>query len=136
VVAAETGQYQIRLTAQGGYNQPTAVVLVVVNRAGPQATSSSWSRRAGSACTSVPLTAGGSGVRSGCTDVVAAEEAWMNAAVVIVLGVLIGAAAGVVFAWLAHGGYEANDAMIGTGFLGALLGALAGAALVTLRRRQ
>jgi hypothetical protein len=30
VTAAETGQYQIRLTAQGGYNQPTATVLVVV----------------------------------------------------------------------------------------------------------
>ncbi|WP_212994282.1 hypothetical protein [Actinoplanes auranticolor] len=33
VIAAETGQYQIRLTAQGGYNQPTAVVLVVVKSA-------------------------------------------------------------------------------------------------------
>jgi hypothetical protein len=47
VVAAETGQYQIRLTAQGGYNQPTAVVLVVVKSARPQATSSSWPQRAG-----------------------------------------------------------------------------------------
>ena len=60
----------------------------------------------------------------------------MNAAVVIFLGVLIGAAAGAAFAWLASGGYEANDAMIGTGFLGALLGALAGAVLVTLQRRR
>jgi hypothetical protein len=59
----------------------------------------------------------------------------MNAAVVILLGVLLGAAAGIVLAWSAHSGYEANDAMIGTGFLGALAGALAGAVVVTLRRR-
>jgi hypothetical protein len=33
VVAAEAGQYQARLTAQGGYSQPTAVVLVLVGSA-------------------------------------------------------------------------------------------------------
>jgi hypothetical protein len=60
----------------------------------------------------------------------------MNTAVVILIGVLLGAAAGVLFAWLAHGGYEANDAMIGTGCFGALIGAIAGAVVVTLRRRR
>ena len=50
------------------------------------------------------------------------------------LCVLIGAAAESVFAWSAHGSYEANAAMIGTGFIGALLGAPAGAITVTLKR--
>ncbi|XVV17169.1 hypothetical protein ACQP2X_23170 [Actinoplanes sp. CA-131856] len=60
----------------------------------------------------------------------------MRAAVVILLGVLAGAVAGAVFAWVAADGYEAIDSMIGTGFLGALLGALAGAVAVTLWRRR
>jgi hypothetical protein len=65
-----------------------------------------------------------------------AEVTRVNAAVVILLGVLLGAGAGVVWAWFATGGYEANNSMIGTGFLGALAGALAGAVVVTLRRRR
>ncbi|GIE97434.1 hypothetical protein [Paractinoplanes rishiriensis] len=60
----------------------------------------------------------------------------MMAAVAVLLGALIGAVGGVVWAWVASDGYEANDSMIGTGFLGALAGALAGALVVTLRRRQ
>jgi hypothetical protein len=60
----------------------------------------------------------------------------VNAAVTILLGALAGAVAGVVWAWLGSGGYEANDSMLGTGFLGALAGALGGAVLVTLRRRR
>jgi hypothetical protein len=39
----------------------------------------------------------------------------------------------VLFAWLANGGYEANDAMIFTGLFGALMGAIAGAMVVILR---
>ncbi len=60
----------------------------------------------------------------------------MNAAVVILLGVLAGAVAGVVWAWFATGGYEANDSMLGTGFLGAMTGAIVGAVVVTVRRRR
>jgi hypothetical protein len=63
-------------------------------------------------------------------------EPGLNAAAVILLSAMIGAAAGVAWAWLASGGYEANDSMAGTGFLGALAGTLAGAVLVTLRRRR
>ena len=44
----------------------------------------------------------------------------MNTAVVILLGALVGAVTGVVWAWVASGGYGANDSMVGTGFLGAL----------------
>ncbi|MFF5081628.1 hypothetical protein ACFY36_31655 [Actinoplanes sp. NPDC000266] len=46
----------------------------------------------------------------------------MKTAIVILLGALAGAVAGAVFAWVFADGYEAVDSMIGTGFLGALLG--------------
>jgi outer membrane lipoprotein SlyB len=64
------------------------------------------------------------------------REVSLNAAAVVLVGALIGATAGVAWGWLGSGGYEANDSMVGTGFLGALAGALAGAVLVTLRRRR
>jgi hypothetical protein len=41
----------------------------------------------------------------------------------IAVGTGAGGAVGVVWGWVGSGGYEANDSMIGTGFLCALLGA-------------
>lgn len=63
-------------------------------------------------------------------------EVNVHAAAGILLGALIGAAAGVAWGWLGSGGYDANDSMAGTGFLGALAGALTGAVVITLRRRR
>ena len=42
-------------------------------------------------------------------------------------GLLFGAAAGALWGWFGSGGYEAGDAAIGTGLMGAVTGALAGA---------
>ena len=42
----------------------------------------------------------------------------------IAVGTGAGGAVGVAWGWVGSGGYEANDSMIGTGFLCALLAAL------------
>jgi hypothetical protein len=58
----------------------------------------------------------------------------------VAVGTAVGAAAGAAWGWLASGGYEANDSMIGTAFLCGLLGALLAAVLLSLlgrvRRQQ
>jgi hypothetical protein len=55
----------------------------------------------------------------------------------VAVGAAVGAGAGAAWGWLANRGYEANDSMIGTGFLCGLLGALLTAILLSvLGRRQ
>ncbi|WP_433720019.1 hypothetical protein ACQP2Y_34135 [Actinoplanes sp. CA-051413] len=51
-------------------------------------------------------------------------------------GLLLGAAAGALWGWFGSGGYEAGDAAIGTGLLGAVTGALAGAISGTVADRR
>ena len=51
-------------------------------------------------------------------------------------GLLLGAAAGALWGWFGSGGYEAGDAAIGTGLLGAVAGALAGAISGTIADRR
>jgi membrane associated rhomboid family serine protease len=54
------------------------------------------------------------------------------------IGLVAGAVAGALWGWFGSGGYEANDSMLGTGFLGALAGLLIGTVIATLvdRRRR
>jgi drug/metabolite transporter (DMT)-like permease len=54
----------------------------------------------------------------------------------IAVGTVTGGAVGVAWGWFGSGGYDANDSMIGTGFLCALLGALLTAVFVTVLRRR
>ena len=51
-------------------------------------------------------------------------------------GLLLGAAVGALWGWFGSGGYEAGDAAIGTGLLGAVAGALAGAISGTIADRR
>ena len=47
------------------------------------------------------------------------------------IGLVAGGVAGVLWGWFGSGGYEANDSMLGTGFLGALAGLLIGTVIST-----
>ena len=60
----------------------------------------------------------------------------MRAVVWPLAGLVAGAVAGALWGWFGSGGYEANDATIGTGFLGALAGLLAGAIACTVADRR
>jgi hypothetical protein len=56
----------------------------------------------------------------------------------VAVGAAVGAGGGAAWGWLGSRGYEANDSMIGTAFLGGLVGALVAVVLLSAlgRRRQ
>lgn len=52
------------------------------------------------------------------------------------VGTVVGGGLGVVVAWFGTGGYEAGNSMIGTGIMGAMLGALLVAIVLSLLDRR